>query len=186
MSEAINQRRSVREFSAAPILLFQLSQILWVAQGVTDPSHKLRAIPSAGGTYPLEIFIIIGDNSVAEVSGGVYHYEVESHTLSLRLEGDLRSDLSGAALGQDAIYVAPVSLLICAVYDRTLMRYSTRGERYLYLEAGHAGQNICLQATALGLAAVAIGAFRDEQVREFIKLDAKTRPIYIIPVGKKA
>ena len=54
------------------------------------------------------------------------------------------------------------------------------------MEVGHAGQNIYLQATTLGLATVAIGAFYDEQVREVLRLDEQHKPLYIMPVGKPA
>ena len=94
--------------------------------------------------------------------------------------------MSQAALGQDSISVAPVSLVICAVYDRTLIRYNVRGERYVYMEVGHTSQNIYLQASALSLGTVAIGAFRDEAVREVLKLENKIRPLYIMPIGKPA
>lgn len=184
LSEAISHRRSIRDFDPSPIQLFQLSQILWAAQGITLDSVQQRAVPSAGATYPLELYTVIGENGVEKTDSGVYHYQVENHVLSLHLRGDIRVELSGAALGQDSISVAPVSLIICAVYNRTMMRYNVRGERYVFMEVGHAGQNIYLQATALGLGTVAIGAFRDEEVRKVLQLDASVRPLYIMPVGK--
>ncbi len=182
--EAIFLRRSVRGYSPESILLFQLSQILWAAQGVTDNRSNLRSVPSAGATYPLEIYAIIGEDGIEQVAGGVYHYEVEDHALHLYLPEDLRPEIADAALNQDFISVAPVTLVICAVYDRTLMRYSTRGERYVYMEAGHSSQNIYLQTTALGLTTVAVGAFNDEEVRKILQLDSRVRPLYIMPIGK--
>jgi len=182
--EAISQRRSFRSYSPEPILLFQLSQILWAGQGITDGVNDRRSVPSAGATYPLEIYAIIGMDGVETIDGGVYHYESEEHALLLNLTEDVRSKLAAAALNQDFISVAPVSLVICAIYDRTLMRYSTRGERYVYMEAGHSGQNIFLQTTALGLRTVAVGAFNDDQVRKIVQLDSSVRPLYIMPIGK--
>lgn len=182
--EAISKRRSIRGFSPEPIQLFQLSQILWASQGITDIQTNLRAVPSAGGTYPLEIYTVIGEDGVEKVDSGVYHYEVEDHALRFHFPEDIRPDLADAALNQDFISVAPVSLVICAIYDRTLMRYSARGERYVYMEVGHSGQNIYLQATALGLRTVAVGAFHDDRVRQVLQLDSKVRPLYIMPVGK--
>jgi len=148
--------------------------------------HNLRSVPSAGATFPLEIYVVIGENSIENVAEGFYHYLPEFHLLRLHLTGDLRVDLSAASLEQNSIAVAPVSLVICAVYDRTLMRYSVRGERYVFMEVGHAGQNVYLQATAIGLKTVAIGAFHDEEVRQLLHLDAGTRPLYILPLGKAA
>jgi SagB-type dehydrogenase family enzyme len=184
LAEGISQRRSVRSYSPEPILLFQLSQILWAAQGITDSQNDRRAIPSAGGTYPLEIYAVIGENGVETVNSGVYHYEVEDHVLHLLIPDDVRPELADAALNQDFISVAPVSLIICAIYDRALIRYSNRGERYVFIEVGHSGQNIYLQTTALGLRTVAVGAFKDEQVRKVLKLDSQVRPLYIMPIGK--
>jgi len=182
--EAIAERRSVRRYSPESILLFQLSQILWAAQGVTDNRSNLRSVPSAGATYPLEIYTVIGDEGVEQVDSGVYHYEVEDHALRLYLPEDIRPEIADAALKQDFISVAPVTLVICAIYDRTLMRYSTRGERYVYLEVGHSSQNIYLQTIALGLRTVAVGAFNDEEVRKVLRLDSSVRPLYIMPIGK--
>jgi SagB-type dehydrogenase family enzyme len=184
LAETIAQRRSIRDFTAAPVLLFHLSQILWAAQGITLPSNQTRAVPSAGATYPLEIYAVIGDNGIEKTESGIYHYEVERHILSLQLSGDFRPELSSAAMGQDSIAVAPVSIVICAVYDRTMIRYNVRGERYVFIEVGHTGQNIYLQATALSLGTVAIGAFRDDEVRKVLRLESKFRPLYIMPVGK--
>jgi len=143
-------------------------------------------VPSAGATYPLEIFAVCGDNGVERINSGIYHYDMNNHTLRLHHAGDVRLELMRAALGQEYIYEPPVDIVICAVYERTMQRYGSRGERYVHTEVGHAGQNIYLQATALGLGTVAIGAFHDEAVREALRLDKQFRPLYIMPVGKSA
>ena len=140
-------------------------------------------MPSAGATYPLEIFVVCGQNSIEAIDEGVYHYNIDSHSLTPHHKGDTRLELARAALEQAYIYQAPVDIVICAEYERTLARYGGRGERYVHMEVGHAGQNIYLQATALGLATVAIGAFYDEQVREILRLDKRYKPLYIMPVG---
>ena len=184
LREAISRRRSIRHFTREPISQSQLSQILWAAQGITDVRSGDRAIPSAGATYPLEIFVVVGRDSVEGISGGIYHYNPESHSLTAHRQGDLRQELAGAALEQECLYQAPIDIVICAEYERTMLGYDARGERYVHIEVGHAGQNIYLQATALGLATVAIGAFHDEQVREILQLDEGIKPLYIMPVGK--
>ncbi len=183
LEETIAQRRSVRSFTAKPVSLLQLSQILWAAQGTTDTSRQYRAVPSAGATYPLEILVACDKNAIAEMDEGVYHYNTGNHSLTLHHQGDVRLELARAALDQEFIYEAPVDIIICAVYSRTLTHYGDRGERYIHMEVGHAGQNIYLQATALGLATVAIGAFHDEQVRDVLRLDKQYKPLYIMPVG---
>lgn len=186
LEEAISRRRSVRDFSPEPISQSQLSQILWAAQGITETTLKSRAIPSAGATYPLEIFVACGRNGIEEISAGIYHYNVADHSLSLHHQGDVRLDLARAALDEAMIYQAPVDIIICALYQRTTRHYGDRGERYVHIEVGHAGQNIYLEATALGLATVAIGAFHDEPVREVLRLDKQYKPLYIMPVGRPA
>lgn len=182
--EAIARRRSVRNFAPNPISQSQLSQILWAAQGITDASWRLRSAPSAGATYPLEIFVVCGKNGIEDIDEGIYRYDIGNHSLLRHYKGDVRLELARAALDQEFIYQAPVDIVICALYSRTLARYDMRGERYVHIEVGHAGQNIYLQAVALGLGTVAIGAFYDEQVREVLRLDKQYKPLYIMPVGK--
>ena len=186
LEEAIARRRSIRHFTPEPISLPQLSQILWATQGISDSLERYRAVPSAGATYPLEIFAVSGINSVEKLEEGVYHYNIDDHSLTLHQKGDVRLELARAALDQEFIYEAPVDIVICALYERTTLHYGSRGERYVFMEVGHAGQNIYLQATALGLATVAIGAFNDEEVREVLRLDKQYKPLYIMPLGKQA
>jgi len=186
LAEAIARRKSIRDFTPEPITQSELSEILWAAQGITDKSWGCRTVPSAGATYPLEFFVVCGGSGIKEIDDGIYHYKIDSHSLTLFHKGDARLELARAALTQEFIYEAPVDIVICAEYERTLRRYSARGERYVHMEVGHAGQNIYLQATALGLATVAIGAFHDEQVRKILRLDKQTEPLYIMPVGRPA
>lgn len=184
LAEAIARRRSVRDFTAEPISQAQLSQILWAAQGITGASRKSRSVPSAGATYPLEIFIACGNNGIEGVDDGIYRYDIADHSLTRHYDKDVRLELARAALNQEFIYQAPVDIIICALYSRTLGRYGARGERYIHIEVGHAGQNIYLQASALGLATVAVGAFDDEQVRGVLRLDNQYKPLYIMSIGR--
>ena len=192
LEETIAKRRSIRHFTSEAISQLQLSQILWAAQGITDTRLKYRTVPSAGATYPLEIFVVCGRNGIEDMADGIYHYHIDSHSLALRYSGDVRLELAKAALDQEYIYEAPVDIIICAVYSRTLVGYGDRGERYVHIEVGHAGQNIYLQAEALGLATVAIGAFDDERVGKVLGLDKEYKPLsimeplYIMPVGRQA
>ncbi|MCK4368469.1 MAG: SagB/ThcOx family dehydrogenase [Dehalococcoidales bacterium] len=192
LEEAIAGRRSARDFAPESISQSQLSQILWAAQGISNIRGRYRTVPSAGATYPLEVFVVCGRNGVEGIAEGIYRYQLDSHSLVLRRSGDVRLELAKAALDQESIYEAPVNIVICAVYSRTLLRYGERGERYVHMEVGHAGQNIYLQATALGLATVAIGAFDDEGVGKVLGLDEEYKPLslveplYIMPVGSPA
>ena len=183
LEEAITKRRSVRKYRPESLALFQLSQILWSAQGVTG-GGRLRAAPSAGATYPLEVFAVIGKQAIEELETGIYHYEVDLHSLSLHKPGGFRIDLARAALDEGFIAVAPVDIVICALHTRTSYRYGRRGERYVHMEVGHVGQNIHLQAVALGLATVEVGAFDDEDVRKVLDVEEQIKPLYIMPIGK--
>jgi SagB-type dehydrogenase family enzyme len=175
LEEAIRLRRSVREFSPQALSSHEISQLLWAAQGITDP-RGFRSAPSAGALYPLELYVVIAE--------GVFHYDPHANTLSLITEGDLRRDLYLVALNQDAILQAPLTLVITAVYARTEIRYGlTRTPRYVHMEIGHASQNILLQAVALGLGAVPIGAFEDSAVRAALGLPPDHEPLYLIPIG---
>jgi SagB-type dehydrogenase family enzyme len=192
LEETILRRRAVRRYRREPLDLSQLSQILWSAQGITG-TRGFRAAPSAGATYPLEIFVVVGKQGVIaseakqaheELQAGIYHYEADSHSLSLHKPADLRPDLARATLDQEFIIDAPVDIVICALYHRTSYRYGKRGERYVHIEVGHVGENVHLQAVALGLATVEVGAFHDEEVRTVLGIDEQIKPLYIMPVGK--
>jgi len=192
LEETIAKRRSVRRYREESLTLQQLSQILWSAQGVTGMG-RLRATPSAGATYPLEVFTFIGKQGVfasetkqrgEELQAGIYHYDVDRHSLVLHQPGDLRRELAGAALDQGFIVNAPLDIVICALYPRTSYRYGRRGERYVHMEVGHVGENIHLQAVALGLATMEVGAFDDELVRKVLAVEEQIRPLYIMPIGK--
>lgn len=185
LEETITQRRSVRRYRRDQLDLVQLSQILWSAQGITG-ERMLRAAPSAGATYPLEIFVLSGQESVKGLEAGIYQYIVNSHSLRLHKAGDLRLHLAKAALDQEFIARVPADIVICALYHRTCDTYGKRGERYVHMEVGHVGQNIHLQAVALGLASVEVGAFHDEEVKEILGVEEDIKPLYIMPLGKAA
>jgi len=191
VEEAILLRRSIRDYTNNPVTIKQLSMILWAAQGITNVEHRFRAAPSAGATYPLEIYVVVGEKGVilednTYLKPGVYKYNVYKHSLVLVKEGDYREELSKAALNQRWVHEAPVDIVVCAVYERTTSRYGERGIRYVHMEAGHVGQNIYLMATALGLGTVAVGAFYDDQVARIIGAKPEEHPLYIMPLGAPA
>jgi SagB-type dehydrogenase family enzyme len=175
LEEAISKRRSKREFRASPLSKEQISQLLWAAQGITDQVNSLRAAPSAGALYPLEIYIVYSE--------GVYHYRPQEHILERISAEDVRLALCEAAMGQEPVAKAPLDVIITAVYERTTEKYEDRGIRYVHMEAGHCAQNILLEAVTLGLGSVSIGAFSDEGVSKALSLPAECKPLYIIPVG---
>jgi SagB-type dehydrogenase family enzyme len=179
LEKAISLRRSVRGYKDEPLGLAQLSQLLWAAQGTTDNSGH-RATPSAGATYPLEIYIMAG--RVSGLEPGIYHYRCQSHEIEQVAAGDSRTLLSQAANGQSTIEDAPASLVIAAVRQRTEQRYGERARRYIAMEAGLVAQYISLQAVALGLGTVVVGAFNDDKIGHILEL-GEAVPLYIMPVG---
>ncbi|MCS7111876.1 MAG: SagB/ThcOx family dehydrogenase [Ignisphaera sp.] len=189
VEEAILLRRSIREFKRDPIKLTHISMILWAAYGITDPARGFRASPSAGATYPLELYLAIGEQGVhvledKYLESGVYKYIPSVHGLSEARRGDVRRSLMRAALNQKWIEDAPVSIVITAIYERTTRHYGERGRiRYVPIDVGHVGQNIYLMSTALGYGTVAIGAFRDSEVASIVGLKSDEVPIYIMPIG---
>jgi SagB-type dehydrogenase family enzyme len=182
LERTINERASVREFASRELTLDHIGQLLWAASGETTDatSGPTRAAPSAGGLYPVVSYVVAGRTH--GLDAGFYRYDPRGHRLALVRDGDLRRRLAAAALGQAPITAAPCVVVLVADYDVTRARYGDRGaERYVHMDAGHAAQNVLLQAQALSLGAVPIGAFSDSRVMEVLGLDLP--PLYLIPVG---
>ena len=182
LEETLLKRRSVRDYTDEPLTLHEVSQLLWAAQGITDPAG-LRTAPSAGALYPLEVYVVVG--SVQSLSPGVYRYEPDGHQLVKTVDDDKRAGLAAAALEQGCVKEGAINIVFTAVYERTTQKYGERGIRYVHMEVGHAAQNVYLQAVAFNLGTVVIGAFHDDQVMEILSLPQQEQPLYIMPVGRK-
>ncbi|MFH1639348.1 MAG: SagB/ThcOx family dehydrogenase [Chloroflexota bacterium] len=182
LEQSLLRRRSGRNYRDESLTLKEVSQLLWAAQGITD-AVGLRTAPSAGALYPLEVYPVVGN--VIGISPGIYRYQPQGHELILIVAGDKRDGLAGAALGQGFIREGAVTFVFAAVYERTTSKYGERGIRYVHLEAGHAAQNLCLEATAGELGVVTVGAFNDDLVAKLLDLPEKETPLYLITVGKK-
>ena len=181
VESVLQVRRSVREYSRKPLTQDELAQLLWAAQGVTGP-EGLRTAPSAGALYPLEVDVVIGD--VDGLPSAIYRYKPDRHELVLTREGDRRRELSAAALGQDCVEAGAAVIALSGVYERTTAKYGERGIRYVHMEVGHAAQNVCLQAAALGLGAVVVGAFEDGREKRVLGLARDEEPLSLMPVGR--
>jgi SagB-type dehydrogenase family enzyme len=180
LEESLLKRRSGREYSQFPLKLEDASQLLWAAQGTTSDTGG-RTAPSAGGLYPLEVYLVAGN--IEGLAPGIYKYNPAEHEISLVRDQDVRNDLAAAALEQSAVKNGAASIVISAVYERTTGKYGDRGIRYVDIETGHAAQNLVLQAAALGLRSVTIGAFEDARVKSLLALPENESPLYIITVG---
>lgn len=174
LEASIAQRRSVRRYAPEHLNLEQIGQLLWAAQGITGSDDSQRAAPSAGGCHPLIFYVCRTD--------GTWRYHPEGHYLTRHLEQDVRDGLAEAA--QRFIAEAPCVFVISAIFERTTRRYKERGQlRYVPMDVGHAAQNLLLQAVALGLASVPVGAFDDAAVKKVLALPEREVPLYILPVG---
>jgi SagB-type dehydrogenase family enzyme len=176
LEEAVNSRRSVREFATRPLTAEQLSQLCWAGQGITEPRTGLRAAPSAGALYPIELYLVTAE--------GVDQYVPHRHALTRHKEGDVRSSLQAACLDQECVGQASLAVVIAAVESRTARKYGQRAERYCLIEAGHVAQNILLQAVALGLGGVPVGACDDAKVARVLDLPKDHAVLYVLAVGQ--
>ncbi|MFB3883207.1 MAG: SagB/ThcOx family dehydrogenase [Armatimonadota bacterium] len=176
LTEAISKRRSVREFAPDPLTMEQISQLCWAGQGITDPEHGRRAAPSAGATYPIELYLLTKE--------GVFHYVPQGHKLALLDDDDHRDDLSNAALEQESVAQAPLDIVIAGVFSRTEAKYGERARQYVFQESGHVAENIVLQGVALGLGSVTVGAFREQAVAGVLGLPDEQTALYVVPVGR--
>jgi len=103
----------------------------------------------------------------------------------MRSKGNKQDTLCQAALGQPSVREAPAVLAIFAVYELTMKKYGKQGIRYVHMEAGHAAENVYLQATALQAKTLAIGAFHDSKARRVLNLDRSKDPLYLMPIGRQ-
>ncbi len=178
---ALHARRSRRSYASAPLRLEEVSQLLWSAQGVTN-EEGARTAPSAGATYPLELCLVAGE--ITGLDAGIYRYRPRRHELVRIAAGDRRAELAAAAY-QDWVRTAPAALVIAAVEKRTA-RYGRRAALYVQMEAGAVTENVHLQAEALGLATVVVGAFDDRDLKATVGLETLEEPLAIMPVGRRS
>ena len=185
VEEALKARRTHRSFSSQGLALKQFSQILWGAYGVTAHNYgvSLKTAPSAGALYPLDIYAVVGDRGVENLAPGLYHFFSEKHAVNLVRSGDLRAEVARNSLHQMWIAKAPLILIITGQYERSSIKYGPRGVIYTHIEAGCVGQNIFLQAEAIGLKAGIVGAFNNRDVVKTMGLPASHDPLLIMPVG---
>lgn len=182
VEQALAARRSIRQFTNQPITLQQIAQLMWAAQGITSP-NGFRTAPSAGALYPLEVYVVAKQVSGMEM--GVYHYLPATHTLEQLSTADKMNDLYLASGKQTPLQQCAAAIVITGEYTRTTKKYGPRGMRYVQLEAGHAAQNIELEAVSVHLGAVTMGGFSDDMVIDTLAIPATQTPLYIIPIGNK-
>lgn len=177
LESSISLRRSHRAFENKELAISQVSQLVWAGQGITDRDYGFRAAPSAGALYPLTLYVVKSD--------GVFRYLPDGHKLVQIATEDKRPELVRAALGQGFIREAPVIIVVTANFRITEAKFGARTFRYVCMEAGHAAENIELQAAAMGLGAVSVASFWDDVVKKSLGLPDQHNPLYLIPIGYK-
>lgn len=192
LRKVVLKRRSVREFSGKPISLNNLANIIFNAYGITTEvtlkfgiGQKMRAVPSGGALYPLELYV--ASLNVNGLPPGIYHYNVEAHSLELVREGQFKAELGHAIFYEEMFKSVSALFIITGMLKRSSMKYGERAYRFMMLEAGHVGQNITLTAVALGLGSVMLGGFYDNDVDEIIGVDGVSETtLYTAAVGTVA
>lgn len=193
LESAIRRRRSARDFADSPLTIDELSQILSLTYGVTgafevadDAVQLLRAAPSAGALYPIELYVIV--QRVTDLQPGVYHYNVPDHALERMPDPpDLTTGIRTLGYYEQTLAGASVLVVLTAVFERTTFKYGDRGYRFALLDAGHVAQNLLLVAATTSLGAVPIGGFRDDQLSELVGADGVNEAaVYVIAVGRPA
>lgn len=188
VKEAIEQRRSVRRYTKHPLTLEELSYLLWATQGVQKiypNSGTLRTVPSAGARHALETYLLV--NNVKTLKPGIYRFLCLHHTLQeYIMSADISDKLVAACLGQMFIKASAVTFIWTAIPNRMTWRYSDRGYRYLFLDAGHVCQNLYLSGESIHCGTCAIAAFLDDDLNSLLGIDGKRQcVIYLATVGKK-
>jgi SagB-type dehydrogenase family enzyme len=188
---ALKNRRSIRTYAEAPLTLAEVSQLLWAAYGITKTAPNMpaflrggfRTAPSAGGRYPLDLYLAAFN--VTDLPAGIYWYDSEKHRLVRIVEGDRRKEVSEAAFNQGMFKTAAAAIAYSAVYERTMVKYGRRGrDRYVCMDLGHSAENVYLQAYALKIGTCAVGAFTDLWLKKAFGMTRAEEPLYIMPLGK--
>ena len=183
--EATSKRRATRAFTADPLTLAQVSQIMWAAQGITTTSGPAkRTVPSAMAMYPLTVYVVVGEGKVTDLPAGVYKYVTDGHKLELVRDGDHHADVVAAAMNQNSVQTAPITVVIAADSAKMKERFKERADSFVNIEVGAAGQNIQLESVCLGLASVTAGMFDPAKLREAVGAPDSQVPLYILPIGK--
>ena len=175
LETAISTRRSTRQFADTPLNFAQIGQLAWAGQGITDNQHGLRAAPSAGALYPIELYFVMPE--------GLFVYNPEGHSLKQISSIDLRKQLSAAASGQGPVEDAACDIVIAGSARKVAAKYGNKAQKFMLLEAGHVAENIQLQAVSLGLASLPVGAFETRSVARVCELPAELEPLLIVCVG---
>jgi len=177
VEKVLSTRRSCREWAETPPSLAELGQLAWAGQGVTEPKKGLRAAPSAAESYYLELYAV--------TPNAAYRYVPAKHAFAATAAGEARAQLAAAAPRMKPLAVAPVVFVFTATFERGKPGWGDVNIRYATIEVGAVMENITLQAEALGMGAVCVGTFKDEDVKKAVGAGEKEQPILMLCVGRR-
>jgi len=183
LTEALERVDSIRKSKHKKLSLGELGRVLWAAQGVTKRDsgwiYPLRSAPSAGGLYPLEVYVVVDADGVEGLSEGVYHYDPIEEKLTIVKSGRYLAEVAerlGFESGQSSLY-----LLICAIYSRTTIKYGLRGIMYVHNEVGHAALNAMVECASLNLICEPILITSTTALRRM--LDLSGEPLLLLKIS---
>jgi SagB-type dehydrogenase family enzyme len=187
LADAVERRRSARTFGGGALELRELATVLGTAYGVTGrhatSPQLLRAVPSGGALFPLELYV-----AAARVGGlelALYHYDPLRSVLERLRPLDYAAELEPLTPYPDLLVPSAALLLVTAMFWRSRFKYGQRAYRFTLLEAGHVMQNALLAASAAGLAAVPVGGFFDRRADELVGCDGLAEAVlYLLPIGR--
>jgi SagB-type dehydrogenase family enzyme len=181
--DTLQRRRSTRAFSSQPLIKLDLGYLLWASTGIQRIEHgyEFRNAPSAGALYPIETYI--GVNNVQDVDRGIYHYNINDHSLEEIKTGNFGNAIAHAALDQTICAIAPVVFIWTAMFNRSKWKYAQRAYRYVYLDAGHIAQNLALAATSITCGSCQVGAFFDDEINSILDLDGEDESVIYLTVA---
>lgn len=183
LHKALVERQSRRAFGVGTVPLDIISPLLHFSAGLKNRRNvqsPQRFYPSGGGRYPLELYLI---SINTELSKGVYHYNVKNHILEelLLLEKFNYHKYFHQKWGKKASFI----LIITAIFNRNVIKYSDRGYRHVLSETGHIAQNFYLNSVALNLNCSSIGGYKDDEVNKLLDIDGKSESVvYAMAFGQ--
>jgi SagB-type dehydrogenase family enzyme len=189
LGDALAARRSRRVYGARSLRLDELATLLHAAYGVTgtldDPSREVRAAPSGGALFPLELYV--ASLRVDGLDTALFHFDPLRHGLELLRPISSHDEVARLTPYAELLGPSAAVVLVTGMLWRSRFKYGARAYRFTLLEAGHAAHGLLLAAAALGLAAVPVGGFFDRSVDAFLGADGVDEAsLYLLAVGAEA
>jgi len=187
LDDALGSRCSDRVFDGTALSVPELATLLARGYGLgpADDPHRGRPVPSGGGLYPLDLYVV--QLQEGAIPAGVFHYHVGLHALQPIAEGCVRREAADASLYPEIVATASTLLVVAADMLRTRGKYGERAYRLALFETGHVAQNLYLAAAALGVGIVALDGFYDDRLHRLLELDGIVEiGLLVVALGHRA